>query len=146
MKKQIRAIVEGILDELARGSDVWRVEWIASQVLKRFKKLRARTAPDREFYNYCAYTTVRSIVTDAIRKRVTPRGDGEEQLIFEGFPRVQEYYDITRDGEWMAVPVLQMSGVERTLKVAELRRTATALLEHAEQLELFFEAHPAMPT
>lgn len=150
MHKQIVALVEAVLDDLAAASSVWRPEWITRNVCVRFEHVLRYgrqageiTAPD--FYEHCAYKTVRSLVTHAIRKRCAPGADG--QLAFPEFPRVQAYYEIDREiegeREWVAVPVLQLHPTERVRKVSELRRAAAGFLEHAEQLEMFFAQYGA---
>lgn len=143
MKKQIRRIIEKRLTELAERDQVWRPEWVALEVTRAFEDVdgvELGAGEGSDFWRYCGYRTVRALVAEAIRKRTDPSKARDDQLVFEGFPRVQAYYDIKREGEWLGVPVLQLTGEERTSKVAELRRTGEAMIDHADQLELFFRA------
>ncbi|KKN26146.1 hypothetical protein LCGC14_0877470 [marine sediment metagenome] len=147
MEKQIREQVGRLLDELSETSRIWRLEWITREVEKRYERVLkawAKSGGEDEsarFYEHCSHTTVRAIVSNAIRSRTDPDRTPDDQLVFEGFPRVQAYYTITRQKEWMGVPVMQLTQAEQTEKVAELRSSAEALLEHADQLELFFNTY-----
>lgn len=151
MKNKIRELVESQLNQLVEAGQVWHPNWIANAVESRFQHIldeweaRSPAPGDADdgvlFYHHCAYTTVRAIVAEAIRKRSDPSRTTDDQLVFEGFPRVQAYYTVTRNEEWVGVPVLQLTHGERLDKVAELRSRAHALTEHADQLELFFASY-----
>lgn len=137
----IKDTIERRLNELAEQEEVWRHDWVTEWVTQEFSEAIDGTKGDAaEVQRYCAHATVRGLVAAAIRKRTDPTLAGSAQLVFEGFPRVQAYYAVTRDSEAVAVPVLRMTIPERRAKVAELRTAGNALLEHADQLELFFES------
>lgn len=145
MQDRIKRIIGQFLDELADAERVWRPEWIAKAVLKRFEHvLRAEPGESEaaEFWRHCGYREVRRMVAEAIRRRTRP-GDDPDQLPFPEFPRVQAYYDIKRNEEWVGVPVLQLTSAERRSKVEELRQLGHALLEHADQLEAFYRTQGA---
>ena len=148
MHKRIKDLINGILDELAAAGTLWRAEPITHRVLQRFEGALALAPPGpigeegRDFWRHCGFRTVRGMVGAAIGRRTDPMKTTADQPVFDGFPRVQAYYEIERDGEWVGVPVLQLRAAERAAKISELRTAGEALLEHAEQLELFFEQAP----
>lgn len=106
MQKRIRGIIEARLTELAEQDQVWRPEWIALEITRSFEDeygVELGVWEGGDFWRYCGYRTVRAMVAEAIRKRTDPTKATDDQLVFEGFPRVQAYYDIKREGEWLGV-------------------------------------------
>jgi hypothetical protein len=111
--------------------------WLVRSVMSRHRDVTGEDAP---FALYCAEAYVTKEVEALFRSIAAKEIETtEEQFSLEGFGGeynlVRARYLVSRDGESVAVPVLEMTYEERAAKVAALRSHAHGTLEHARQLE-----------
>ena len=109
-------------------------EMIAAAIVDR------RETPDgtdREWFVYCTYGYVRSVVRRAVRAfKGKPEEESGQQFLptLEGFDYVQEGYMVERGDKQIVVPTNQMTDREIDEKVAFLETMADTCKAHAKEL------------
>jgi hypothetical protein len=105
---QIKSRIKELVSERAETP----VDWLVHQVIQEHPLVEW---PDREFYEVCAYTAVRSYtraVYRDMRQGENAAEAEEKQWIFPGFARLQRRYIVERAGDMVAVALELMTDAE----------------------------------
>jgi hypothetical protein len=142
---ELRREIHALLDDLAARHEPWRPQWIAQAICRRHQAALAADADeiDRAFWEHAGYTLTRKLTTACVNERVVdargPDDPTPPQLELPGFERdqLQDYYVVTRDGEDIAVPVLDLTDEEILARAELFRSQSSKLLAHANELVRF---------
>lgn len=128
-----------IHDVMARG-DVVKPQWVTHEICDRHRPALVDGSEHADFWTHCGYTYTRKLATERVNKLVgATSADPEHQIHLPGFERreLQDYYVVTRDGEDVAVCVINLTDEEIDQKVALYMRQAQAATDHARELQRF---------
>ncbi len=112
-------------------------EMIAAAIVDR---RQTPNGTDREWFVYCTYGYVRSVVRRAVRAfKGKPEEESGQQFLptLEGFDYVQEGYTVDRGDKQIVVPTNQMTDLEIDGKVLFLETMSDTCRAHAEELRRY---------
>lgn len=149
---ELRSEINAVLDKLQARQETWRPAWVTQQICKAHRPglTGDKEDPDIDnphvaFWVYAGYTLTRKLSTDCINDRADPPLTRERppdtQLPLPGFDRqhLQDYYVVKRNGEDIAVCVLDLNDDEILARAALYRGQSRKALAHAKELERFVE-------
>jgi hypothetical protein len=92
--------------------------------------------------NEARYFACDSIAGHFIRRLLNAEAseDGQGELLYPGYERLQQRYSIVRDGRQVVVKLDAIGEEEGRAKVGELRRLAIGVTKHADELEAFLDS------
>jgi hypothetical protein len=133
--KQLHEEIASEIALLIESEQVLEPDWITNAVMKEHPQIEG---PDVDFYNVLTRSLVRKEVTAEIN-RIGGKDKTNEQLPLEGFPNLQMYYVIERQGVLVGVPIEKCTNEELRRKQREIgARIATEQL-HFDALGRFIE-------
>lgn len=132
----LRSEIESVIVARIDAGQILQRSWITQQVLSQHPI--AADVPDGDFFNCCARETVSNEVrrVNALFKE-EPEKVAQGSLPLAGYKYLQRAYPLTRDGELLLVPILQMTLAEIKEKAETYRRMADGCRGHADELERF---------
>lgn len=114
------------------GAESLHPDWVTNSVMSEHTEIDGE---DTDFYRIAARMTVRQEVRKCLNAfKPTEDSSPNEQLVLEGFERLQKYYLVNRDGTQVAARIDTLSEIEIRLKISELKSMAAGCLLHADEL------------
>lgn len=130
-----REIDDVILDLESSGAPRLHPDWITQTVLDRHADIEGE---DADFYLCVGRETVRAAVRKRLnRYKAEPSVKADEQIVLEGFERLQKHYLIDEDGTQVAVNINVMSDAQLASKALELRAMGEGCFQHADEIERY---------
>ncbi len=124
-------VVNELVDGLTSTGQPAPMSWIVKSLVD------AEHSP--EMVRECLYSTLRDRVRSVFQKAKASRDEDQGEL-FPGYDHLQRRYDIERSGDWVVVPIEDMSADECRTKAEDLRKVSRATAAHADELDRWREA------
>jgi hypothetical protein len=133
----LMAEIRPIIARMKANHETLPIEWIVNEVMKAHP---LPEFPGCVFYRVNAYLNVYKAVQKAVRESngTADEADGTQPEL-PGFPGVQEYYSVMRDGKSIAVPAMQLRVSEAQAKLLEFRNNEAGNKRKGDALERFIE-------
>jgi hypothetical protein len=132
MEKEVADIIERRIEA---GQETV-TSWLVTEVINNHADI---TGEDVEWYRVCAYGHMSGVVRKVISKyRPTEEGIVNNQLVLDGFERLQRAYAVNRDGP-MIVPIDLLTIDEIKEKIRELSAIRRGLSQHIKELQRYLQ-------
>jgi hypothetical protein len=130
------------LDALQAAGQPMVPTWVTHAICKDHEPALVDDQDHADFWRHGGYMHTRRMVTEYINKRcdVTSKSTGDpQQLPLPGFDRdhLQNYYVVERDGDEIAVCVLDMTDDELEAKARHHEAISRANAAHAQEIRRF---------
>ena len=134
-EKELTAeVAELVRRGLLEGRTV-QTSWLANAVISRHELIEG---DDKDFYVLCAWSHVRVIVRQVLRRyKAEPEAKTDPQIVMPGFERLQRGYLVDREKESVLVPTDQLTDAELNAKANEYGRMAEGCRLHALELRRY---------
>lgn len=123
-----------IADKLGSG-EIVGVKKLAAEIIHRRSDIQGE---DCDFYIGCAYGHLTRLIKKVIGK-YEPSDAQDDQLVLDGFDRLQTGYPVERDGERVLVPTDLCTDDELLTRASEHEAMAFGHRRHAQELRTYVE-------
>ena len=139
---KLKAEIGAKLDTLQAARLPMVPRWVTHAICADHESALAEDSEHSDFWRHGGYMHTRRMVTEYINKR----GDGAskstpdtQQMPLPGFDRshLQDYYVVERDGEEVAVCILDMTDKELEAKAGHHETISSASAAHAREIRSF---------
>jgi hypothetical protein len=131
----LRGEIESLIVTRIDAGQILQRSWITQEILCQHP---IAVFPDSDFYRCCARETVAAAVrkVNALFKE-EPETVTQGQLPLAGYTYLQRAYPLTRDGELLLVPIMQMTLAELNDKARCYDKMSDGCRGHADELRRF---------
>lgn len=139
--KDLTTEIREILDQAMRGLPT-SASFIALEIVERHPFPAGWEGADRDFAKLCVHGHVRNEVHNVLRamRNQQDEGAGSEQLVMEGFSRLQRVYIIEHDGDYKCCAIDALSDNQLLAKAEEYDAMAHGCAEHANEIRRYVAA------
>jgi hypothetical protein len=133
---ELTSDIEKVIETLEKeGAERLSPDVITSFVMTRWQEV-AGDADERYLFasHWCLREQVRKRLN---RYKVIPGTDVDEQLLLEGFERLQKRYLVEENGEQVAVRIEKMTRKQFEDKIAEFESMREGLSQHIQELRRY---------
>jgi hypothetical protein len=133
--KQLTDEIRGVLIRLSESQKDWKADMITTEVVSNHEHELKRNA---HFSRHNNWENTRREVNRVMKKMagIEPE-ETSNQLVLDGFERLQQNYMVTRDGERIGVHIYNMTVTELIDKKNELRAMRRGLEIHEDEIDRF---------
>jgi hypothetical protein len=139
---KLKVEITAKLDALQTAGQPMIPKWVTHAICKDHEAVLVNDGEHADFWRHGGYMHTRRMVTECINKRcdATSKSSGDpQQLSLPDFDRdhLQDYYVVERDGEEVAVCVLDMTDDELEAKALHHEAISSANAAHAREIRRF---------
>jgi hypothetical protein len=139
---KLKAEIGAKLDALRAAGEPMIPRWVTHAICTDHESALAEDSEHSDFWRHGGYMHTRRMVTEYINKRgdgTSKSTDDPQQLSLPGFDRnhLQDYYVVERDGEEVAVCILDMTDKELEAKARHHATISLANAAHAREIRSF---------
>jgi hypothetical protein len=139
---RLKAEINAKLDALQAAGQPMIPKWVTHAICKDHEGALADDTEHTDFWRHGGYMHTRRMVTEYVNRRCDGTGKSTgrpQQLPLPGFDRdhLQDYYVVERDGDGVAVCVLDMTDDELEAKARHHEAIASANAAHADEIRRF---------
>ena len=134
-KKQLTDEIRQVLNRLADNRQQWRANMIATEIVSNHEH---ELQGDAFFSRHNNWENTRREVNRVMKSMadIEPE-ETSNQLVLEGFEKLQKYYMVTRDDERVGVYIYDMTVRELMDKKNELKAMRRGLEIHEDEIDRF---------
>lgn len=134
-KKQLTNEIKEVLNRLAENRQEWRANIITTEIVSNHED---ELVGDAYFSRHNNWENTRREVNVVMKQMADIKPDADaNQLVLDGFEKLQKYYMVTRDDERVGVHIYDMSKEELLQKKQELRAMRKGLEIHEDEIDRF---------
>jgi hypothetical protein len=139
---KLKAEINAKLDALQAAGEPMIPQWVTYAICKDHEAALVDDQEHADFWRHGGHMHTRRMVTEYINKRcdgTSKSADDPRQALLPGFDRdhLQDYYVVDRDGEEVAVCVLDMTDEELEAKARHHEAISLTNVAHAEEIRRF---------
>jgi hypothetical protein len=139
---RLKAEINAKLNALQAADRPMSPQWVTHAICKDHESALADDNEHADFWRHGGYMHTRRMVTEYINRRCdgTSKSIGDPpQLPLPGFDRnhLQDFYVVERDGEEVAVCVLDLTDQELEAKARHHEAVSSANAAHAQEIRRF---------
>jgi hypothetical protein len=139
---KLKVEISAKLDALQAAGQPMIPRWVTHAICTDHESALADDNDHSDFWRHGGYMHTRRMVTECINKRGngTSKSTGDpQQLLLPDFDRdhLQDYYVVERNGEEVAVCVLDMTDKELEAKARHHETISSANAAHAQEIRSF---------
>ena len=133
-KELVAEVAELVERGLSEGRTVQAASLVGA-VISRHERIEGE---DKDFYLICAWSHVRVVVRQILRRyKGEPAAEPDQQIVMPGFQRLQRGYLVERGKGSMLVPTKQLRNDELEARAEEYGRMAEGCNLHALELRRY---------
>jgi hypothetical protein len=116
-------------------------EWITQAVCDKHRDINGA---DADFWTVAGRAEIRSRVRAALNRfKVKAEVEPNRQIVLAGFERLQTHYLVEDDGEYVAIPVQEMTDGQWDAKEREFESMRDGLAQHLAEIRRYRDASRA---
>lgn len=128
----VTAEIRQFIAEKIDAGVVVHVDWLTAEIISKKANI---TGADLPFYQVCAHTHVRGIVSKCIgRYSPKEKSPSDPQLTLPGFEYLQVAYTVTRNDDVVLVPIDMCGEAELLGRADDFDKQAGGMAAHALEL------------
>jgi hypothetical protein len=133
---QLTQEIEKVIERFeAEKSRALHPEWITQAVVDLHLSIEGA---DTDFWRLCGRAEIRNKVGARLnRYKIKPEVEADAQITLAGFERLQQRYQVTEDGEQVAIRIQDLTRAQRRAKWQELEAMGAGCYQHAEEMKRY---------